>query len=425
MKTKKITARILTVLMALILSVGMLPAISEPAHASDDDSSVYISLSSDGKFVVSDGGTSGVPIGYLEVPLEDVATVDLADWDLEKYAYTPYGSEGVQPDGACPTVLKLFLYLLENYYGSAGNGTPLATSGDPHQFFMNTFWGHDCNLLYYVNGAYPLYTEGWGATADGILLEEGDFVDIAMFSDWGFFQDENSGFNYFARSDSRPEEGAITHKYSAKAGEPLTVQVIRGMGNIDNGESTSYKAADDLDLHYGSEIDVDQSSQLKLSGGKAEITFEKPGTYYVWADGGIGEQTGKICSSAAVATVTVSGEDVSPGDDPTGDDPQDDPQPQVKKPAKVTGIKYKAGRKSVTASWKTVKGATVYQVRYSLKKSMAGAKTIRISGKKTKAIIKKLKKGKRYYFQIRAVKKAQGKTYSGAWSKKKAVKIPR
>ncbi len=420
MKMKKITSRILTVLAALILSIGMLPAFTGPAHASDDGGSVYISLSSDGKFVVSDGGTSGVPIGYLEVPLEDVASVDLADWNLEKYAYTPYGSEGAQPDAESPTLLKLFLYLLENYYGSAGSGTALTTSGDPHAFFMSTFWGHDCNLLYYVNGAYPLYEKGWGATADGILLEEGDFVDVAMFSDWGFYNDDNSGFNFFAQADSSPEEGDITHSYTAKAGEPLTVQVIRGMGNVDSGEDTAYTAADDLDLHYGSEIDPEAGSDRRLSGGKAEITFDKPGRYYVWVDGGIGEQTGKACSSAAVAVVTVTGEE-----DPEGGDPQEETEPAVKKPAAVTGIRYKAGKKKVTVSWRSVKGSSFYQLRYSLKKNMSGAKTVKVSAGKKKTVVRKLKKGKKYYLQMRAVTKVGKLVYTGPWSKKKAVRISR
>ena len=304
MRTKTIKSLIMTLLMAVLIIVGMAAISQTEAYADGEyDGSVFISLSDDGKFVVSDGEISDVPLAHLEVPLQDIAEINLADWDLEFYSYTDYDTG--EPDPDAPTVLKLYLYMLRHYYGSAGDGVPLRASGAQHSFFMEHFWGHDCNLLYYVNGTYPLYEEGWGATADGIKLNDGDFVDIAMYTDWGFYMDANAGFNYFATSESEPEDGDITFDYQTVAGEPLTVQVIRGMGNVDVGADTSFSAADDLCIHYGEEINVDDDSDLFLEDGKAEITFDEPGTYYVWADGGIGESTGEPCSCAAVAKVTV------------------------------------------------------------------------------------------------------------------------
>ena len=277
--------------------------------------SAYISISNDGEFVFSDGLISGVPIAHLEIPLQDIADIDLSEWDLEQYSYTDYDTG--EPDPDAPTLLKLYLYMLQYYYGSAGDGVPLVTSGEPHSFFMNHFWGHDCNLLYYVNGNFPLYYEGWGATADGILLDNGDFVDVAMYSSWGFYGEANAGFNYFVASDSDPEDAEIVFEYNAVAREPLTIQVARGMGNIQIGESTTFSAADDLTVYYGEEIDPDETDHVVLEDGLAEITFNKAGDYYVWAKGGIGESSGEPCSCAAVAKVHVEKNDCShtPGPD--------------------------------------------------------------------------------------------------------------
>jgi len=86
--------------------------------------------------------------------------------------------------------------------------------------------------------------------------------------------------------------------------------------------------------------------------------------------------------------------------------------------------KVEAGKKQMTVTWKKTAGATGYQIQYSLKSNMAGAKTVTVKkGKTTKKVIKKLKKGKKYFVKIRPIKKKAGKTYLGQLSKAKAVKI--
>lgn len=66
--------------------------------------------------------------------------------------------------------------------------------------------------------------------------------------------------------------------------------------------------------------------------------------------------------------------------------------------------------------------ATGYYVRYSLKKSMKGAKTVKVKGK-TYLTVKKLKSKKRYYVQVRAYNTVSGKTAYGSWSTKKSIKV--
>ena len=81
--------------------------------------------------------------------------------------------------------------------------------------------------------------------------------------------------------------------------------------------------------------------------------------------------------------------------------------------------------KAFTAKWTARSKYYVdgYQVRYSLKSSMAGAKSKTLAGaSKTSVKIKKLKAKKKYYVQIRSYKTVGGKKYYSAWSAKKTVK---
>lgn len=66
---------------------------------------------------------------------------------------------------------------------------------------------------------------------------------------------------------------------------------------------------------------------------------------------------------------------------------------------------------------------TGYQIRYSTKKSMKGAKTVKVKGySKASKKIKGFKNKKKYYFQIRTYMTLKKKTLYSAWSKKKALK---
>lgn len=90
----------------------------------------------------------------------------------------------------------------------------------------------------------------------------------------------------------------------------------------------------------------------------------------------------------------------------------------------VVKIKKAVSKKKKTAqiTWKKVSGATGYEVRYSLKKSMKKSKTKSVKNVQ-KAVIKKLKAGKTYYIQVRAVKTESGKKSVGKWSSVKKVKV--
>lgn len=83
-------------------------------------------------------------------------------------------------------------------------------------------------------------------------------------------------------------------------------------------------------------------------------------------------------------------------------------------------------KKQLYVQWQTFTDCSGYEIQYSLKKNMKGAKKITVKGaKKNKYTIKKkLKSKKKYYVRVRAYKNQGGgeKVYT-KWSKKKAVKI--
>ena len=84
----------------------------------------------------------------------------------------------------------------------------------------------------------------------------------------------------------------------------------------------------------------------------------------------------------------------------------------------------KADKKKITVTWTKDRKASGYQIQYSMKKNMAGARTITVNGaSKTKCTIKGLKSGKRYYVKIRPVKAKPGKKYLGILTKAKTAKV--
>lgn len=95
----------------------------------------------------------------------------------------------------------------------------------------------------------------------------------------------------------------------------------------------------------------------------------------------------------------------------------------IKKLPKPKSLKVTAGKKKVTISWKKSKGASKYQIYRSTKKN-SGYKKIKTTSKK-KFVDKKVKRGKRYYYKVRAIKgsSSTGKAYSKYTSPKRSKKV--
>ena len=249
---------------------------------------VYISVSFDGKYV---NNKNGAPVAYVPVSLAALEAVDLNAYGLSKYDF----------DGQL-TALHLYIYVHENIMGLEWRNS-YVSGGAGSIFFVEGLFGfEDCNLKYYYNGAYP-EIDGWGTTADQLVLADGDFFDIAAYTSWSFYGDSLTGFHFFL------EDEEITHNYSAEAGEKLTVTL--GRSDIEMTKVEGYT------VYYGKSFGTAEGSFASGSDGETDVTFNKSGTWYLWVEGGYGaseENKDDIVSSPAYATVTVNGADVV-GDD--------------------------------------------------------------------------------------------------------------
>lgn len=93
---------------------------------------------------------------------------------------------------------------------------------------------------------------------------------------------------------------------------------------------------------------------------------------------------------------------------------------------KATSIKSLTGsKKALKVKWAKRKAQTSgYQVSYSLKKSMKGAKVLTVKkASKNSLKIRKLKSGKRYYVKVRTYKTVKKKRFASAWSKAKKAQV--
>ena len=282
--------RILSLLLALMMVLSLIPTLAFAAGEDNSKVTVYFSLSDNGKYK---NGTSGKTLAYVPVTVE---YFDLDDYGLGKYTRADAGEQ--------PTVLHLFIKMLEQEYLNSGKltvgGDALTVSGGAGSMYMTQFWGHDQNLTYYVNHVYPIMSGSTGATADWIILKDGDVVDVAMFDDWSFWGDAYAGFQYFMDGD------ALTHSYTATAGEAKTITCKTAQTNMMSPSGTQYNVCGTQTVYYGKTLFAsDAQSVTTDSSGAASITFPEAGDWYVWANGAKGKSTNNVVSSPAYAAVTV------------------------------------------------------------------------------------------------------------------------
>ena len=289
---KKMQMKFLSFLLTIAMLLGMMP-VSALATGTEKGGAenVYISVSYDGKYI---DDQKGKPLAYVPVPLEEIASIDLEEYGLGEYLYDE--DEDGTPD---LTALQLVIYAHEKLYG--GSWSDVTFTGSPgSSYFQGGIFGFDENLNYYLNGEYPLVGEGWGATSDQIVIEAGDYLDIASFSSWDFFQDSNYGFHFFA-----DENDGFTHSYTAEEGTPVSVKLVRSYSGMGSG-ATVYDEAG-YTVSYGTSYENATDTVTTNDSGCADITFPSAGIWYLWADGGYGlEYPDSIVSAPAYAVVDVA-----------------------------------------------------------------------------------------------------------------------
>ena len=298
------TKKILSMILAFVLVLGLLPA---TAFATGADS-VYISVSFDGEYINDKNGNA---IAYIPVSFENLASIDLDEYGLSEYKYDEDGDGSYET-----TALQLIIYAHENIYGGSWSDVNF-TGAAGSSYFQGGIFGFDENLNYYLNGQYPLAGAGWGATSDQIVLEAGDFIDLASFSSWDFYQDSAYGFHFFADGN-----GEITHAYTAEAGGSCDVKLIKGTKDYEY--NSVFYDVPDYEVFYGTAYGDVAGSVTTDGNGCASITFPTAGTYYLWVDGGYGnEYSEAIVSAPGYAKVTVNA-----AEEPTPEEPENPREPQ-------------------------------------------------------------------------------------------------
>ena len=292
---------------------------------------VYVTISSDGAPIIGkdDGGTI---LSHLEVkvpyfPLSLYGLDDFNRYHTENGSGSYTDNEIVQR----PTLLHLYIYMLERYYlgvaeKDCGKGTSglleftgsgegvndmlggsyedtrnaLLISGSATSMYMQNFWGHDENLMYYRNHVYPLMSAGWGSTADYILLSDNDTIDLAMFSNWSFWI-----YGAFARFDK--------DDYTAKVGEKITFETQKyDTKSVSDGGTESFEPITGLNVKLYNE-NWEQQQELTSEGSSYTLDTAslKAGTYYLLGyDPNYG--TENACYAPATAKVVLTSEAPQP-----------------------------------------------------------------------------------------------------------------
>ena len=287
---------------------------------------VYVTISSDGVPII---GRDGTVLSHLEV---NVPYFDLENQGLEEfYRYgTENGSGSYVNDTIVkrPTALHLYLYMIGVYYlglepeqvttgaerilghDGVGGGVEnmlgvtaynddklaLNITGSATSLYMQQFWGHDENLMYYRNHVYPLMSAGWGSTADYVLLSDDDTIDVAMFSNWSFWQ--SGAFACFDQD-----------AYSVQPGNSITFSTMKyDTKSVADGGTEQTEPITGLTVAVYNENwqEVAVVEPITAGGSSYTYTFTTAGTYYLLAmDPNAG--TSDSCYAPATAKVTVGG----------------------------------------------------------------------------------------------------------------------
>ena len=311
-----------------------------------DKVTVYVTVSSDGIPLLGTDKDQ-TPLSHLQVtvPYFDLARYGLQDF----YRYSTQNGQGTYVGTEVikrPTAMHLFIYLLERYYlglpeSECGTGSsrdqlfgdplnmgvsnilgdanvydeghsPLKYSGSATSTYMQNFWGHDENLMYYRNHRYPLMSPGWGATADYMLLSDGDVMDVAMFSDWNFYT--KGAFCCIGAAGSKLPAETLT----VKQGSALRFTGLKyGTQSVSDGGTDTFLTVGESDaityvcFNQNWERVATATPVSETVDGNFELDTSKlaPGTYHL-----VGmEMDGGESASLAPATcdLVVEGEEIS------------------------------------------------------------------------------------------------------------------
>ena len=302
---------------------------------------VYFSFSHDDKFESCEQSGQTVALKKVTVPYFDLALYGLEDFYFASEDYGPASGDPTGGPGSALdpgtkefaygkiTMLHLFLYATEVYYlgidpadagkGYLANNGIMGTdifsyTGSTGSIFLQNIWNYDLNLNYYLNYEYPLASAGWGSTCDQILLREGDIVTLGHFSDWSFFNDTTSIFNYIVADKTDPVQGDKIKLELYHAGADMYGTYNTAHTLIDYSPSVYCTPVNDI---VSGDVTTWQYVGNAEADGSLVVDTSKlaPGEYIFALAGQPGkENSGVICSTPGGIRLTIHEKPVVKGD---------------------------------------------------------------------------------------------------------------
>mgnify|MGYP003067000041 FL=1 len=301
---------------------------------------VYFSFSHDDKFESCEQSGQTVALKKVTVPYFDLALYGLEDFYFASEDYGPASGDPTGGPGSALdpgtkefaygkiTMLHLFLYATEVYYlgidpadagkgylADNGMGTDIFNySGSTGSIFLQNIWNYDLNLNYYLNYEYPLASAGWGSTCDQILLRDGDIVTLGHFTDWSFFNDTTSIFNYIVADKTDPVQGDKIKLELYHAGADMYGTYNTAHTLIDYSPSVYCTPVNDI-------VSGDVTTWQYVGNAEADGSLVvdtstlAPGEYIFALAGQPGkENSGVICSTPGGIRLTIHEKPVVKGD---------------------------------------------------------------------------------------------------------------
>ena len=234
---------------------------------------IYFSLTDDDKYVAAESSGNIMAYQKVTVPYFDLKAYHLEGNYFKSETYGPAdaddpmgGSQLVAGSSAAAygkiTALHLLIWMTEREYlgvsaDKAGQGYlydenlmdsdifGIAASSTVGSVLIQNFWTHDMNFNYYMNYVYPLAAEGWGATADQILMRDGDIFSMMMYSDWSFYNDEWAGYHHLGN-----ELNKTMVETQLKADASIALPLYRSYGHDSSSYATDHVVVGSLDVYY-------------------------------------------------------------------------------------------------------------------------------------------------------------------------------
>ena len=302
---------------------------------------VYFSFSHDDTFESCDESGETMALKKVTVPYFDLELYGLENFYFASENYGPASGDPTGGPGSALdpgtkefaygkiTMLHLFIYATEVYYlgidpadagkGYLANNGIMGTdifsyTGSTGSIFLQNIWNYDLNLNYYLNYEYPLASAGWGSTCDQILLREGDIVTLGHFSDWSFFNDTTSIFNYIVADKTDPVQGDKIKLELYHAGADMYGSYNTAHTLIDYSPSVYCTPVNDI-------VSGDVTTWQYVGNAEADGSLVvdtstlAPGEYIFALAGQPGkENSGVICSTPGGIRLTIHEKPVVKGD---------------------------------------------------------------------------------------------------------------